>query len=68
MTRDEKKYQGPESFNPDRYFGHDGKLVDDDISFMFGFGRRCASLSCLELVLLCRFTEYALADTSVHLW
>ena len=40
MTRDEKKYKDPDTFNPDRFFDADGKLNNDDRILAFGFGRR----------------------------
>jgi len=39
MTRDESVYTDPERFNPDRFFT-EGKLNNDDIGVIFGFGRR----------------------------
>jgi len=40
MTRDAVKYKDPETFNPDRFFTAEGKLNDDDMTYVFGFGRR----------------------------
>jgi cytochrome P450 len=40
ITRNEAKYPNPEEFKPERFFGADGKLNDDTVSFAFGAGRR----------------------------
>lgn len=40
MTRDENTYKYPEEFNPDRFIDEHGQLNDDNIDFVFGFGRR----------------------------
>ncbi|KAK7049872.1 hypothetical protein VNI00_005302 [Paramarasmius palmivorus] len=40
MTRDEDVYPEPESFVPERFMTKNGTCNDDDLSFIFGFGRR----------------------------
>ena len=40
MTRNEHDYPQPESFNPDRFLESDGTLNEDDVEYVFGFGRR----------------------------
>jgi cytochrome P450 len=40
ITRDEAVYPDPESFKPERFLEEDGSLNHDDISYVFGFGRR----------------------------
>lgn len=40
ITRNEAKYPNPEEFKPERFFGADGVLNDDTVSFAFGAGRR----------------------------
>ncbi|KAG1842006.1 cytochrome P450 [Suillus subalutaceus] len=40
ITRNEAKYPNPEEFKPERFFGADGELNDDTVSFAFGVGRR----------------------------
>jgi cytochrome P450 len=40
MTRDPAKYKDPEDFDPDRFFDENGKLNNDDVAYVFGFGRR----------------------------
>uniref|UniRef100_A0A0W0FEP3 Cytochrome P450 n=1 Tax=Moniliophthora roreri TaxID=221103 RepID=A0A0W0FEP3_MONRR len=40
MTRDESVYSDPESFVPERYLTEDGTCNDDEMTFIFGFGRR----------------------------
>ncbi|EGN97639.1 hypothetical protein SERLA73DRAFT_139966 [Serpula lacrymans var. lacrymans S7.3] len=43
MSRNEAKYPNASEFVPERFFKSDGKLNDDAISYVFGFGRRvCA--------------------------
>ncbi|KAG2141168.1 cytochrome P450 [Suillus bovinus] len=43
MSQDEVKYPNPNEFKPERFLMADGKLNDDTIGFIFGFGRRvCA--------------------------
>ncbi|KJA23110.1 hypothetical protein HYPSUDRAFT_602382 [Hypholoma sublateritium FD-334 SS-4] len=40
MTRDPVKYKDPEIFNPDRFLTETGELIDDEVTYAFGFGRR----------------------------
>ena len=44
MSRDERYYDEPEAFRPERYLNEDGRLMADDRelphSYVFGFGRR----------------------------
>ncbi|KAF8964339.1 cytochrome P450 [Flammula alnicola] len=40
MTRNEDKYPDPELFIPDRFLDGEGGLNDDDVTLVFGFGRR----------------------------
>ncbi|KAF9469732.1 cytochrome P450 [Collybia nuda] len=40
MTHDESIYTEPDAFKPERFINGDGKLNDDDLTFVFGFGRR----------------------------
>ncbi|KAG1852702.1 cytochrome P450 [Suillus subluteus] len=40
MAKDEVKYPNPENFNPERFFMANGQLNDDNVDFIFGFGRR----------------------------
>ncbi|KAJ7578133.1 cytochrome P450 [Mycena floridula] len=40
ITRDETAYPDPESFIPERFIKSDGSLNDDDMGYVFGFGRR----------------------------
>ncbi|KAF9534905.1 cytochrome P450 [Crepidotus variabilis] len=40
MTRDPSRYMEPEIFNPSRFLKLDGTLNDDDVQYVFGFGRR----------------------------
>ena len=40
MAHDEKKYQDPHAFKPERFLDADGKLNDDDRILTYGFGRR----------------------------
>jgi hypothetical protein len=40
MTRDPVKYKDPEKFDPDRFFDENNKLNNDDVAYIFGFGRR----------------------------
>ncbi|KAK2462567.1 hypothetical protein APHAL10511_005410 [Amanita phalloides] len=40
MTRDEATYPEPEAFRPERFFLQSGLLNDDDMGYVFGFGRR----------------------------
>ncbi|KAA1476676.1 CyP450 monooxygenase [Dentipellis sp. KUC8613] len=43
MTRDPVEYPEPESFKPERFMRPDGTLNDDDMRYIFGFGRRFCS-------------------------
>ncbi|KAA1476670.1 cytochrome P450 [Dentipellis sp. KUC8613] len=43
MTRNPVEYPDPESFNPGRFIQPDGTLNDDDMRYVFGFGRRFCS-------------------------
>ncbi|KAL0063234.1 hypothetical protein AAF712_009836 [Marasmius tenuissimus] len=52
ITRDERRY-GPDTdaFKPERFFGADGKLNDDNLIVAFGFGRRvCAGRHLADAV------------------
>ncbi|EGN96539.1 hypothetical protein SERLA73DRAFT_184621 [Serpula lacrymans var. lacrymans S7.3] len=43
MAQNEDKYPEPSKYKPERFFTADGKLNDDTLGFVFGFGRRvCA--------------------------
>ncbi|KAF8895098.1 cytochrome P450 [Infundibulicybe gibba] len=43
MSHDEKKYQNPDKFQPERYFDSQGNLNDDDTILAYGFGRRACA-------------------------
>ena len=40
MSMDEEFYPSPEEFRPERFLTPEGGLTADDVSFVFGFGRR----------------------------
>jgi cytochrome P450 len=40
MSHNEKKYPSPEAFMPERFLDEQGRLNDDKVPFVFGFGRR----------------------------
>lgn len=40
IAHDPKRYPKPDEFNPGRFFGTNGELNDDDVGYVFGFGRR----------------------------
>lgn len=40
ITRNEAVYSEPEAFRPERFIKDDGTLIDDNMSYVFGFGRR----------------------------
>jgi len=40
MTTDEDRYPNPQVFDPTRFLDQNGNLTDDDVSYVFGFGRR----------------------------
>ncbi|KIJ60841.1 hypothetical protein HYDPIDRAFT_97981 [Hydnomerulius pinastri MD-312] len=40
IAHDESKYPDPHTFNPSRFLTPEGKLNDDDMYIIFGFGRR----------------------------
>jgi len=40
MSIDEEFYPFPEEFRPERFLTPEGGLTTDDVSFVFGFGRR----------------------------
>ncbi|KAA1476677.1 cytochrome P450 [Dentipellis sp. KUC8613] len=43
MTRDPAQYPEPEVFKPERFLSPDGVLNNDDMRYVFGFGRRFCS-------------------------
>ena len=45
MDRDERRHENPNDFFPDRYMNPDGTLNEDSRSLVFGFGRRCVTLT-----------------------
>ncbi|KAF5325127.1 hypothetical protein D9619_010038 [Psilocybe cf. subviscida] len=40
LTRDETRYKDPEAFRPDRFIDENGDLNEDEVDYVFGFGRR----------------------------
>ena len=40
MTHDERVYERPDEFIPERFINPDGSLNDDSTMLTFGFGRR----------------------------
>ncbi|KIJ37974.1 hypothetical protein M422DRAFT_259359 [Sphaerobolus stellatus SS14] len=40
IAHDESRYQDPHIFNPSRFLTPEGKLTDDNMYYVFGFGRR----------------------------
>lgn len=40
MTRNEAKYVNPEQFQPERFFSKNGELNNDNMSYIYGAGRR----------------------------
>ncbi|KIJ37977.1 hypothetical protein M422DRAFT_231385 [Sphaerobolus stellatus SS14] len=40
IAHDESKYRDPHTFNPSRFLTPEGKLNDDNMQYIFGFGRR----------------------------
>ncbi|KIL66927.1 hypothetical protein M378DRAFT_23224 [Amanita muscaria Koide BX008] len=52
ITRDSTTYPDPEEFRPERFFKEDGTLIDDNIRYVFGFGRRiCPGEHMADLVM-----------------
>ncbi|KAA1476681.1 cytochrome P450 [Dentipellis sp. KUC8613] len=43
MTRDTTEYPDPESSKPERFLRPDGTVTNDDMRYVFGFGRRFCS-------------------------
>lgn len=49
IAHDESLYDDPHTFNPSRFFTPEGKLNDDNVHYIFGFGRRiCAGRHLAE--------------------
>ncbi|KAF8964376.1 cytochrome P450 [Flammula alnicola] len=40
ISHDSAKYEEPDKFDPDRFFDQNGDLNDNDMMYVFGFGRR----------------------------
>ena len=45
IAHDPKRYPESDEFKPDRFFDSDGQLNDDDVGYVFGFGRRYVCFS-----------------------
>ncbi len=43
MTRNDAKYKNPDTFDPERFLDGNGALTDDEVTYVFGFGRWCVS-------------------------
>ncbi|KIJ19367.1 hypothetical protein PAXINDRAFT_68976, partial [Paxillus involutus ATCC 200175] len=64
ISHNEVKYPNPTAFLPERFLQSDGTLNDDNLSWIFGFGRRIcpgrhladASLWCAMVSILAVFT------------
>ncbi|KIK72815.1 hypothetical protein PAXRUDRAFT_179874, partial [Paxillus rubicundulus Ve08.2h10] len=63
ISQNEAKYPNPAAFLPERFLTSDGALKDDDVSWIYGFGRRIcpgrhvadASLWCAMVSILAVF-------------
>ncbi|KAH7929012.1 cytochrome P450 [Leucogyrophana mollusca] len=52
MSRNEAKYPHASEFKPERFFTADGRLNDDTVRYVFGFGRRlCPGLHLADATL-----------------
>jgi cytochrome P450 len=40
VSRDETVYRTADSFYPERFLNPDGALIDDEVGYVFGYGRR----------------------------
>jgi len=52
ISHNELKYPNPDMFMPERFFLEDGTLNDDDVRWVFGFGRRICPGRHIALVSL----------------
>ncbi|KIJ30104.1 hypothetical protein M422DRAFT_147628, partial [Sphaerobolus stellatus SS14] len=62
IARDESRYQDPHTFNPSRFLTPGGKLNDDNMQYLFGFGQRiCPGRLLVEASLLIAVTSILVA-------
>ena len=47
IAHNPEKYPMPETFDPSRFFDENGDLNNDNVGYVFGFGRRYAVEKCI---------------------
>ena len=65
LSQDETVYEKANSFYPERFLNPDGSLIDDQVEYAFGYGRRCVSFTRHILPFV---THYLTGSAPENIW